>query len=192
KVVTNSFSGLADVMRENRIGIACATRIPFSKLFGTTAAGGLANAAQDDLENYNGMIESVIREPSKQIIRKVLRLAMFACFGREYDITFKFKPLRVMTAKEEEELKSSKQTRYVNLYDKRLLDSKEIGELLHKDQLVPIETKAQQGKLPLNPEVPTAEDMFAGKKDPGGESDDQGKQDDAAAGAGDEKPAADA
>ena len=163
KVQTTSFSGLADVMRENRIGIACATRIPFSKLFGTAAAGGMANSTQDDLENYNGMVGSAVREPAKPIVRKVLRLCMIACFGREYDISFRFRPMRVLTAKEDEDIKTSKQRRYVELYDKRILDSKELGELLHKDELVPIQTKAQQGLLPQNPEVPTTEQMFADK-----------------------------
>lgn len=174
KVLTNSFPGLADIMRENRIGIACATRMPFSKLFGTTAGGGgLANSGQDDMENYNAMITSRVRSPAKPIIRKMLRLMMIAVWGKEYDISFEFKPLRVLSAKEEEEIKKSKQERIVNLYNARLLDSKEVGELLHKEKLISIQTKAQQGLLPMNPEVPTAEDMFA-TKDQGEKADDQG------------------
>lgn len=185
KVQSNSFSGLADVMRENRIGIACATRMPFSKLFGTTAGGGgLANSGEDDMENYNAMITSRVRKPARPIIRKMLRLMMFAVWGKEYDIDFQFKPLRVLSAKDQEDINDKKQTRYERLYDKRLLDSKEMGELLHKEKLVPIQTKAQQGLLPLNPEVPTAEDMFKDKTE--GEDHGEGKpaasgKDDAAA-----------
>ena len=173
KVMNNSFHGLAEVMRENRIGIACSTRMPFSKLFGTTAGGsGLAHAGQDDMENYNAMITSRVRSPARPIIRKMLRLMMIAVWGREYDISFDFKPLRILSAKEEEEIKTSKQTRYESLYDKRIIDSKELGELLHKEHLIPIQTKAQQGLLPLNPEVPTAETMFEEKGD---ETDEQPK-----------------
>lgn len=172
KVVSNSFSGLADVMRENRIGIACATRIPFSKLFGTTAQGGLGNSGQDDLENYNGMVASNIREPAKPNVRKVLNLCMLACFGKIYDISFAFKPMRVLTATEQAEIDDKTQGRFERLYDKRLLDSQEMGELLHKHKLVSIQTKAQQGLLPPNPEVPTTEQMFADK---GG--DDEQRQD---------------
>ncbi len=178
KVVNNSFNGLADVMRENRIGIACATRMPFSKLFGTTAGGGgLANSGEDDMENYNAMITSRVRSPARPIIRKMLRLMMIACWGKEYDISFEFKPLRVLSAKDEEEIKRVKQQRYTDLYDKRILDSKELGELLHKDKLVPIQTKAQRGLLPMNPEVPTAEQMFDDKTDEEGEKDGEGKPD---------------
>ncbi|MES2155377.1 MAG: anti-CBASS Acb1 family protein [bacterium] len=177
KVVTNSFSGLADVMRENRIGISCATRMPFSKLFGTTAgSGGLSNSGEDDMENYNAMITSRVRSPARPIIRKMLRLMMFAVWGREYDIAFEFKPLRILSAKDQEDIDDKKQSRFERLYDKRILDSKELGELLHKHKLISIQTKAQQGLLPMNPEVPTTEQMFADKPE-GGESDGAGKGD---------------
>ncbi len=181
KVVNNSLAGMADVWRENRIGLACATRMPFSKLYGTTAGGGgLANSGEDDMENYNAMITSRVRAPARPIIRKMLRLMMIACWGREYDISFEFRPLRVLSAKEEEEVKRSKQERYLALYNARLLDSKEIGDLLHRDKLVSITTKAQQGLLPMNPEIPTADTMFA----PQGDDNGQGKSD-GNAGAGD-------
>ena len=161
KNVPSHFQGMADIMRENRLGIACATRMPFTKLFGSSAGGGgLANASQDDMENYNAMITSRVRSPARPIIRKMLRLMQYAVFGKEYDLSFAYKPLRILSAKEEEEIKSSKQTRYMSLYDKRLLDSKEMGELMHKENLVPIATRAQEGLLPLNPEVPTTEQMF--------------------------------
>lgn len=182
KVQSNSFAGLADVMRENRIGIACATRIPFSKLFGTTAGGsGIANSGEDDMENYNAMITSRVRSPARPIIRKMLRLMMIAVWGKEYDISFDFKPLRVLSAKDQADIDDKLQLRFERLYDKRLLDSKEMGELLHKHKLISIQTKAQQGLLPMNPEVPTSEDMFADKKGEEGESNGEGKRDDAGA-----------
>lgn len=175
EVQSNSFGGLAEVMRENRIGIACATRMPFSKLFGTTAGGsGLANSGEDDMENYNAMITSRVRKPARPIIRKMLRLMMIAVWGKEYDISFEYKPLRVLSAKDQAEIDDKLQSRFERLYDKRIIDSKEFGELLHKHKLISITTKAQQGLLPMNPEVPTTEDMFADKGEP---TDEQGKGD---------------
>lgn len=167
KVLTNSFPGLADIMRENRIGIACATRMPFSKLFGTTAQGGLGNSGEDDLENYNAMITSQVRAPSRPIIRKMLRLMQFAVFGREFDIDFEWKPLRVLSARDQADIDDKTQMRFERLYASRILDSKELGELLHKHKLISIQTKAQKGLLPMNPEVPTKEDMFADKDEDG-------------------------
>jgi len=157
-VVANNFSGLSDVMKENRIGIASALRMPMTKIFGMSSAG--FNAGDDDIENYNAMITAQVREPAKPLIRKVLRLLQLAVFGKVYDLGFKFKPLRVLGAAEEEALKTSKQTRYLALYQAQVIDSKELGELLHKDGLVMIKTKAQQGLLPSNPQVPSADAMF--------------------------------
>lgn len=166
EVVPRQFQGLAEVMREIRIGISCATRMPYQKLWGTSAgSGGLNDSGETDMENYNAMVISRVRTPARPIIRKMLRLMMFAVFGKEYDISFKFKPLRVLSAKDEEEIRKSKQERYVTLYDKKLLTSQEMGDLMHKENLVPIETLAQKGKLPTFSETPTAAEMFKEETD---------------------------
>jgi len=160
KVITTQFAGLAEVMRENRIGIASALRMPLTKLFGMSASG-LNASSEDDIENYNAMITSQVREPAKPIIRKVLRLCMLATFGKEYDISFKFRPLRMIGAVEEEGIKTSKQTRYQNLYRDQVISSKELGELMSKEGLVPIQTRAEQGMLPENQIiVPGQEKLF--------------------------------
>lgn len=181
---TTQLTGLADIMRENRIGMACATKIPFRKLFGSAAEGGMGGGgAEDDNENYNALVSSSVRAPARSIVRKMLRLAMYAVWGKEYDLRFEYAPLRVLSAKDEEEIKKSKQERFESLYDKRILDSKELGELLSKHKLVDIETKAQQGKLPMNPELPTTGDMFADKE--GGKDGKQGAGDGEGEGGGD-------
>jgi len=158
KVSQPSFSGLAEVMKENRMGIASALRMPLTKLFGMSAAG--FNSGDDDLENYNGMITAQVREPAKPLIRKVLRLLQLAVFGKVYDLSFKFKPLRILGAVEEESVRTSKQNRYHQLFQAQVIDSKEYGELLHKDGLISIPTKAQQGLLPPNPTAPSEEQLF--------------------------------
>ena len=163
-----SLAAMAEVMRENRFGIASALRMPMTKIFGMSAAG--FNAGDDDLENYNAMITSQVREPAKPIVRKVLRLLQLAVFGKVYDISFKFKPLRIIGAVEEETIKSSKQARYVALYSAQLLDAKEIGELLHKDNLVSIQTKAQQGLLPPHVTAPSTGQMFGDAPEPQSEA----------------------
>ena len=162
--VANNFSGLSDVMLENRIGIASALRMPMSKIFGLSA-NGLNASNEEDLETYNGMVESEVREPSKPLIRKVLRLMQLAVFGKVYDLNFKYKPLRILSAADEELIKTSKTSRYLTLHTAGLLDSQEMGELMHRDGLVPIETKAQKGLLPGHPEVPTSKSMFDAASD---------------------------
>jgi len=159
EVRTYTFAGLADVMKENRIGIASALRMPMTKIFGISAAG--FNSGEDDIENYNAMVMSQVREPARPLIRKVLQLGMLAVYGKEYDISFKFKPLRVIGAVEEESIKASKSTRILAWYDKQLIDSKEAAEWAHKEGLIPVETAALRGELAPHPVTETAEDLFS-------------------------------
>lgn len=163
-VIANSFAGLAEVMKENRIGLASALRMPMTKIFGMGATG-LNASSEDDIENYNAMITSQVREPMRPLLRKVLRLCQLAVFGEVYDIKFSFKPLRMLGAAEEEGVKKSKQDRYLSLYNARLLNSKEMGELMHKENLVPIVTEAQEGKLPPNTTTVEGEDDIFKKGD---------------------------
>lgn len=147
-----SFSGLADMKKENRIAIASALRMPLTKLFGLSAAG--FNSGEDDIENYNAMVESEVREPAKPELRKVLKMCLHAYFGNEIAFDFKFKPLRMMTSQEEEQIKASKQQRAEALFDKALVTSKELGEILHKEDLITIDTAMQRGELEDHPLAP--------------------------------------
>ncbi len=144
-----TFSGLAAMMKEARIGIASALRMPMTKLFGLSASG--FNSGEDDIENYNAMVESEVRQPMRRPLRKILKIVVRHKFGQELDIDFKYKPLRVLSALDEEVVKTSKQNRYQSLYDRRIIDSKELGQLLKKDDLVPIETEASRGELEDHP-----------------------------------------
>ncbi len=145
-----SFGGLSDMMKENRMGIAAALRMPMSKIFGI-ASTGLSGSGEDDIENYNGLIESEVRQPMKQVIRKVLKLIVKNQFGDDLDINFKFKPLRMLSGVDEETIKTSKTARYISLFEHMLTDSKEIGEMLQKDALIPIPIKAEEGLLDEHP-----------------------------------------
>lgn len=155
-----TFAGLADMMVENRIGIASALRMPLSKIFGISAAG--FNSGEDDIENYNAMVESEVRQPMKKIIRTVLRLIVKNLHGEDLDINFKFKPLRILSAKDEEDIKRSKSDRYLAMFDRMLINSKEVGEMCQKDNLAPIALEAEKGLLddhPVNPAQVAGEDL---------------------------------
>ena len=144
------FGGLSDMMKENRMGIASALRMPMSKLFGIPSTG-LGSSGEDDIENYNGMVESEVRQPMKQVIRKVLKIASRHLFHDDLDINFRFKPMRTLSATEEETIKASKSQRYLSLFEHMLMSSKEIGEAMQKDNLVPIPLQAEKGLLDEHP-----------------------------------------
>lgn len=153
---TMTFGGVAEVMRENRINVASALRMPMTKLFGLSASG--FNTGESDLENYNSNVESEIRRPLKTIVKKLLNIGFMNIFG--YTPTFKisFPALRELSASDEEAIKSSQTNRVLAMYDRGLLTSTEVGEIGRKDGWLEIETKAEQGLLPDQPAAPNGSD----------------------------------
>jgi len=140
-----TFSGLAEVMRENRIGIASAMRMPITKLFGISATG--FNSGEDDIENYNAMVESEVRQRMRRVIRKTLDLVCLFKWGQTFDFHWDFKPLRVMSTMDEEEVKMKRHQRIMDMYDRSLMNSEEVGLAESRENLISIETQAAQGKL---------------------------------------------
>jgi len=149
-----TFGGLADIMRENRIGVASALRMPVTKLFGLSASG--FNTGESDLENYNMMIESEVRKPAKPVIRKMIEINMYHLFGRVAPFQLKFPSLRVLSAEQEQNVKNSEYNRIVGLYDRGLFDSKETGQSLRQADIINIETRMERGVLPDFPEPPNS------------------------------------
>jgi phage-related protein (TIGR01555 family) len=143
-----TWSGLAEIYREARIELACAARMPMTKLFGLPSTSMASN--EDDLEVYNNLVETEVRQPMRRDIKWALRLLSIALFGDDYNFDFEFKPLRTMSAKEEEEVKTSKFTRAMTLYQTGLIDEKALEDTLAKDNLIDDEMKLQE---PPEPEV---------------------------------------
>lgn len=141
-----SWSGLAEIWKENRIGLSCNLRIPMPKLFGTSAGGN--NAGEDDIENYVGMVESEVREEAKPLLYELLQYKCISLLGDSYDLMFKFYPMRTMTAVEEEAVKTSKHARWKD--DERTgdLTPQEYMQMQQKEGLIPIESEVSQGAEP--------------------------------------------
>ncbi len=135
-----SFAGIADVLRENRMGLVACTRIPPSKLFGEKVAG-LGDGKGDDLENYYNMVKAEIREPYRPAHQWLYQLGALALFGGKYHIRLKYPPLRETSAKEDEEVKSSKQTRMLAQLEVGLIDETEAAAWAKQDELTPIQTR---------------------------------------------------
>ena len=139
------FGGLGEMMKENRINIASALRMPLTKIFGISASG--FNSGEDDIENYNSMVESEIRTPLRSVIRKVLKLCMAAKFGRVLDFDFKYKPLRILSAVDEENVQTLKHNRLMSLYDKALVTAEELMQMERKEGLITVKTAAEDGAM---------------------------------------------
>lgn len=169
---TQTFSGLAEMIKENRIGIASAVRMPMTKLFGISAAG--FNSGEDDIENYNAMVETEIRTPLRPVITTMLELRAIQKFGIRPAMTWKYKPLRMMSELDEENIKTSRQNRLNSLYSLGLLMADEHAQAMRAYELMPIETRAEKGLLPDQPLSPGAQAMGQlgqeeGEQQPGGD-----------------------
>ncbi len=167
-----TYAGLAEIWKENRIGLSCNLRIPMTKLFGISAAG--FNSGEDDIENYNGMVESEIREESKPTLRQLLEMKSLSLFGDTFDLGFKFYPMRTMTAVEEEQVKTSKHARWKDDANSGMLTPQEYMGMQQKEGLIPIESDVSKGSDP----EPIFQEPIAEEGDEGDEQADEKGGDD--------------
>ena len=135
-----SMTGVSEVLREARYDIASAMKMPVTKIFGMSSAG--FNSGDDDIENYNSMIERDVRTPSKNIIKTIVRLLCKATFDYiPEDIDIEFESLRIMKETEEEALRTSKYNRFRDLYINGLITKGEFYDLLNQENVIQQELK---------------------------------------------------
>ncbi len=140
-----SFSGLAEVGQGIRMQIASDLRMPLTKIFGVSSAG--FSSGEDDIENYNSMVESTIRQKYKFGLLKLVKIRCMHLFGFvPDDITISFKSLRVLPADMEETVKSQKFSRLLQARQAGEISSQEFKEGCNKDELFPIQ---------INPNIDT-------------------------------------
>lgn len=148
---TMSFAGLAEVSRENRIGVASALRMPVTKLFGMSASG--FSSGEEDLESYNQMVESEIRRPLNGMVKGLLDVTCAYLFGFQPRIRFRWPAMRVLTEAEHQDKLDKETNRALSLFDRGLIESKEVGQMLKKAGVLTIQTKMEEGLVP-NPTPP--------------------------------------
>ncbi len=133
-----NFAGLAEVMSEIRMQVAADLKMPMTKLFGMSSAG--FNSGEDDIENYNSMLESEIRSKTKHVVIDMLGLCCIKLFGyRPDDLMIEFNPLRILSAKEEEEVKNYQFNRIMSAYQSGSIDRQIWAQAINKNNLLPIE-----------------------------------------------------
>lgn len=151
-----SFGGLAEIQNQNRIGIAASVRMPMTKLFGMSASG--FNSGEDDIENYNSIVESEVRAKAREVLHTVVKLRCQQLFGfipEHFEL--KFKPLRILNAEQEENVKAQKFQRASAMYAQGVLTPKEYMELLKKENVMIMNTEVGDGSR--EPEVPQASSL---------------------------------
>ncbi len=163
-----AFSGLSEILNQIRQGVAADLKMPLTKLFGVSAAG--FNSGEDDIENYNSMIESEVRSKAKPVVLAVLEVICQKLFGFiPDDMNVEFKSLRILSAEQEENMKNSKFNRLIESVANGLVTPKQFMVGCNNEDLLPI-TFTQD-------DISAAEQMgLMDFEDEEGEKNDEGKR----------------
>lgn len=155
-----NFQGIAEIMQQIRMQIAADLRMPLTKLFGISAAG--FNSGEDDIENYNAMIETEIRSKCREQLLRVIEICCIAWLGDVPDaLAVEFKPLRVLSAEQEETIKNARFSRIMTALQNGIIQPIEAKEAINRDSLLPVM-------------LPETNDTFAVQGQQNGEGQDDG------------------
>ena len=126
------FSGLPEMITQIQFLLCAALKRPYSKLFGKGSSG--FSSGEDDLENYNTIVDSEIRTPATKLIKWVVNLRALQLFGRELpDFRPKWKPLRVMTELEQADVNNKKLADYLALCDRQIMTKQQVARKCTED-----------------------------------------------------------
>lgn len=160
-----TFSGLAETMVGIRMQIASDLRMPLSKVFGIAATG--FSSGEDDIENYNAMVESTIRTQIKPYIVRMVKMRCLVKFGYiPSDLKIDFHPLRVLSKEQQENVKNSQSARVLEWFKTGLLSVKEAKDAANKAELLPIPLDTKREELDIGAQI--------GANGPGGANPEEG------------------
>ena len=130
-----NFGSLDQMVEKIMLLICSSLRIPYSKVFGRGASG--FSSGEDDLENYNGMVMSTIREPITPILKWMLDIRCAQLFGRTVDdLVINWKPLRVLPETDEQNIKTQKINSLIQLCQLGVMTKKQVAEQLTTDKII--------------------------------------------------------
>lgn len=151
-----TFTGIAETMDGIKKYISSEMRIPMSKLFGIGSQG--FSSGEDDIENYNAMVEGQVRTKIKYPILKMVEILCQVEFGFvPSDLKIEFKPLRVLSSEQEESVKNAKFARNFQAFQGKAISLKTFLEGCNKDKLLSVQVDPEEEELAL-PEETDQED----------------------------------
>lgn len=141
-----SFTGLAEAMQGIRLQIASDMRMPLTKVFGISSAG--FSSGEDDIENYNAMVESQVRTKAKFDILRMVELRCQRMFGMvPSDLQISFKPLRVLSAEQEENVKTQKFNRLFQAKQAGEINTLEFRDAINRGNLFDVKLDTDEASL---------------------------------------------
>lgn len=149
-----NFSGIAEIFEQNRMQVACDMKMPVRKLFGQSTSSGLNNSGEDELENYNSMVEGEIRS-KKHVAIYVIKLCCQKLFSTWPDsLEIKFKPLRILSAEQESNVKTQELNNNLQLYHSGLITGPELLAQCNLGNLTETDVKGRVDDFPTPPPQP--------------------------------------
>lgn len=133
-----NFSGLDAMLTQVRIQVASDVKMPVSKLFGVSQAG--LGSGEDEIENYNSMIEGEVRGKCKEAVLEMIEVACQVLFNFiPDDMDIEWGSLRILNAVDEEKVKDSKMNRVTAAFQAGIIDVLMAKKSINKDRLLPVE-----------------------------------------------------
>lgn len=159
-----NFSGIDTAFDGIRRQVASDMRMPMIKLFGE-GPSGLNQSSEDQIEVYNSMVESQVRHKLKYHIIKVLQIKCQQLFQFiPDDLMIQWAPLRVLSAEQEENVKTQKFTRLFQAKSMDLISKYEFREACNKGDLFDITVDLSGDQL--NPDDPDIETILEAQPEP--------------------------
>jgi phage-related protein (TIGR01555 family) len=148
-----SFAGLADAQCEIRMQVAADMRMPITKLFGTSVSGGF-QTDQNDMENYNSMVESDVRAKLEGPLLRMAEIRSQSLFGFiPDDLELEWKPLRELSAVDQETVKTAKYARVSDAKAKGEITTLEYRDACNKGNLFDVQLDTTEDGLSEDPQL---------------------------------------
>lgn len=130
-----NFNGLPQLIEQIQLLICSALERPYSKIFGKGGSG--LSEQTSDLENYYSLVDSRVRTPLMAAIKWMVNLRTLQLFNRKLpDFQPEWKPLKILSEKEESELKSKQLNDLLMLFDRGILTKKQVAEKLTEGDIL--------------------------------------------------------
>lgn len=141
---TMNFGGLAEILNQIRIGLACDLRMPMTKLFGI-APSGLNASSEEEIENYNSMIETEIRTKVKGGLILMLKILCKKLFNYIPDnLSIEWAPLREQDAQEQSLIKTDNLNRVISAYTNGLMSGEKAVETINTAKVFDVEIEENE------------------------------------------------
>lgn len=144
KQLTN-ISSITQVLQEIKLDICASMKIPAVILWGMSPSG--FSSGEFDLKQYQDKIQQEIQPRLKKVILYVLTRQIKELYNLDIEnIDINFQNYIIQTKEQEENTKDKIFNRAKMLFDSKLLTKKELFEILKNENIININTKAEESE----------------------------------------------